>query len=101
MFRMRRNPVMRATATTAVVVETASAVSHSQEEKAAAQQAAAAPEPVAPAPEPVAAAPTPAAAPTGGSDLTSQLEQLSQLHNAGVLSDQEFAEAKQKVLTGG
>jgi hypothetical protein len=29
------------------------------------------------------------------------LEQLSQLHNAGVLSDQEFAEAKQKVLAGG
>jgi hypothetical protein len=42
-----------------------------------------------------------AAAPAGGSDSTSQLEQLSQLHASGVLSDQEFAEAKQKVLAGG
>ena len=35
-----------------------------------------------------------------GSDLTSQLQQLSQLHNAGVLSDDEFAQAKQKLLAG-
>ena len=38
----------------------------------------------------------PAAAPAN--DLTSQLQQLSQLHNAGVLSDEEFAAAKQKLL---
>jgi hypothetical protein len=42
--------------------------------------------------------PAPAAAP--GNDLTAQLQQLSQLHNAGVLSDAEFAAAKQKLLTG-
>jgi hypothetical protein len=29
------------------------------------------------------------------------LEQLSQLHNSGVLTDQEFEEAKQKALAGG
>ena len=46
-------------------------------------------------PPPPAAAPAPAE-----SDLTSQLQQLSQLHNAGVLSDEEFAQAKQKVLAG-
>ena len=49
------------------------------------------------------AAPPPAPAPAGaavGSDLTSQLQQLSQLHNAGVLSDAEFAPAKQKLLAG-
>ena len=46
-------------------------------------------------PPPPAAAPAPA-----GSDLTSQLQQLSQLHNAGVLSDEEFAQAKQKLLAG-
>jgi hypothetical protein len=31
-------------------------------------------------------------------DLTSQLQQLAQLHDSGVLSDQEFAAAKQKLL---
>ena len=46
-------------------------------------------------PPPPAAAPAPAE-----SDLTSQLQQLSQLHNAGVLSDEEFAQAKQKLLAG-
>ncbi len=34
------------------------------------------------------------------SDLTAQLQQLSQLHNAGVLSDEEFAAAKGKLLAG-
>ena len=56
---------------------------------------------VAPPPQPAAPAPAPAAAPApAGSDLTSQLQQLSQLHNAGVLSDEEFAQAKQKLLAG-
>ncbi len=32
--------------------------------------------------------------------MASQLQQLSQLHNAGVLSDDEFAQAKQKLLAG-
>jgi hypothetical protein len=45
-----------------------------------------------PAPAPVAAA--------AGPDLTSQLQQLAQLHDAGVLTDQEFAAAKQKILAG-
>ena len=47
--------------------------------------------------QPRAAPATPAPA---VSDLTSQLQQLSQLHNAGVLSDEEFAQAKQKLLAG-
>lgn len=44
-----------------------------------------------------------AAAPVGqapGSDLTAQLQQLAQLHTAGVLSDEEFAAAKAKLLAG-
>jgi hypothetical protein len=41
--------------------------------------------------------PAPAAAST---DLTAQLQQLAQLHTAGVLSDEEFAAAKQKLLGG-
>jgi hypothetical protein len=33
-----------------------------------------------------------------GSDLTAQLQQLAQLHAAGVLNDEEFAAAKAKLL---
>ncbi len=109
MFRMRRRPLVRAAgvaATTAVVAGTAGAVHHRQQQKYAQQDAAAQQQqdlayqqgvadaqaqmqPVAPppqyAPEP---APVPAAA---GSDLTAQLQQLAQLHAAGVLNDEEFA----------
>jgi hypothetical protein len=41
--------------------------------------------------------PTTAAAP--GSDLTAQLQQLADLHAQGVLSDEEFANAKAKLLS--
>ncbi len=61
-----------------------------QQQQAMQQQAAPAP---APAPAPAAAAPA--------NDLNSQLMQLAQLHNAGVLNDQEFAQAKAKLLSGG
>jgi hypothetical protein len=103
---MRRMERRRAVA----VVGTAAVVGHHSAEKAeqqpamaqqqaeAQQQAAPQYAPPPPAPE---AAPAPAAAPVGGSDITAQLEQLSQLHNSGVLTDQEFAEAKQKALAGG
>jgi hypothetical protein len=40
---------------------------------------------------------------TGGSepkDFTSQLRELAELHSEGVLSDEEFALAKQRLLTG-
>ena len=113
MMRMRRRRLVGAAVGTAVVVGTAGAVRHHQDQKyanqdgaaqdqqdaayqqgqadAQAQQQQAAPPP----------APPPAAAPAPAeSDLTSQLQQLSQLHNAGVLSDEEFAQAKQKVLAG-
>jgi Short C-terminal domain len=105
MMRRRGPGLMRAAATTAVVAGTAGAVRHHQDQKYAnqaaeqqqaqydqmqAQQAAAAP---APAP-----APAPAAAPSAGDDMMAQLTQLSQLHNAGVLSDDEFAAAKAKLL---
>jgi hypothetical protein len=56
---------------------------------------------VAPPPPQYAPEPAPAlAAPAAGSDLTAQLQQLAQLHNAGVLSDDEFAAAKAKLLGG-
>ena len=46
---------------------------------------------------PPAAAP-PAAGGTGPGSLSDQLKQLSALHEAGALSDDEFAAAKQKLL---
>jgi isopentenyl phosphate kinase len=44
------------------------------------------------------AAPAPAAA---GSPMMDQLNQLAQMHTAGILSDEEFAAAKQRLLAGG
>ncbi len=110
LMRRRGAPLVRAAATTAVVAGTAGAVRHRQEQKyanqAAQQQAqqqaayeagvaAAQPAPE-PAPAPAAAAPAPAA---GGIDLE-QLKQLGDLHAAGVLTDEEFAAAKAKLLGG-
>ena len=93
--------LMRMAARTAVVAGTATAVSgrvaHRQagkyNEQAEAQayeqqQQAAAAAPPAPA--------APAAAPQD--DQMTQLQNLAQLHNQGVLSDEEFAAAKAKVL---
>jgi microsomal dipeptidase-like Zn-dependent dipeptidase len=107
--------IVGAVATTAVVAGTAGAVHHRQEQRWAnqaaeqqaeqqaaeqqameqqmaelqAQQAAAA------AAAPAAAAAAPASA---GDELMAQLNQLAQLHQAGVLSDEEFAAAKAKLL---
>ena len=39
-------------------------------------------------------------APAGGSDTVTQLQQLSQLHESGALTDEEFASAKQRLLAG-
>src|SRR6478752_5039229 len=100
----RRGGLVRMAATTAVVAGTAGAVRHHQDQKyanqAAEQQQAQydqmqAQQAAMPAPAP---APAPAAAPSAGDDMMAQLTQLSQLHNAGVLSDDEFAAAKAKLL---
>lgn len=51
------------------------------------------------APPPPPPAPAPAAAPAaGGDDMIAQLKQLGDLKAAGVLSDDEFAAAKAKLL---
>ncbi|MCC6626863.1 MAG: SHOCT domain-containing protein [Chloroflexi bacterium] len=42
----------------------------------------------------------PAAAPAGGGDLLAQLQQLTHLKEAGMLSDDEFTAAKAKLLAG-
>ena len=111
MFRRPGRRLARAAVGTAVVVGTAGVVSHHQQEKYAQQdyaqqaqvqdaQQAAYQQGVIDAQAQAAPAPAPAAlaAPAPGNDLTAQLQQLSQLHNAGVLSDEEFAAAKAKVL---
>ena len=54
-----------------------------------AQQAAPPPAPVAPAPAP---------APAGGDDLVSKLTELAKLRDSGVLSQEEFEQAKALVL---
>ena len=61
-----------------------------QDQAAYQQQAAYAPPPP----------PAPAAVPGAGSDTATQLQQLVKLHDSGALSDDEFAAAKQKVLSG-
>jgi hypothetical protein len=113
---MRRRAVGRSVARvavgTAVVAGTAGAVHHHQEQKYAQKDAAAQQQQDqayqqgaadAQAQQQQAAAPTPAqyAAPAPAqSDLTAKLNELAQLHTAGVLTDAEFAAAKAKLLAG-
>ncbi|RIJ71288.1 SHOCT domain-containing protein [Nakamurella silvestris] len=101
--RSGRPSLLGTAARTAVVVGTAQAVSGSvaqsqavraqdrQDAEAFRQQA----QPVAPPP----AAPVAAAAPAVDTDtLIAQLTQLGELHKAGVLTDQEFAAQKARLL---
>jgi hypothetical protein len=96
--------LLRGVARTAVVAGTATAVSgrvqRRQAEKFAqrdaqiyAQQDAAYAEQTAPEP-----APAPAAAPT--TDVVSQLKSLAELRDQGILTEQEFAAQKSKILGG-
>ena len=105
---MVRRPVARvgrAVVGTAVVAGTAGAVHHHQQKKYASQDAAAQQQynqayeqGAADAQAQQAYAAPVEQAP--GVDLTAQLQQLAQLHESGVLSDEEFAAAKQKLLAG-
>ncbi|CAN5526266.1 hypothetical protein BH10ACT5_BH10ACT5_07090 [soil metagenome] len=99
-------------ARTAVVAGTATAVSGSvsrrQQEKAqgqyeqqqyeAAQQQAQIDAAAQAAAAQYAPAPAPAAAPAGGTDIVAELQKLASLKDAGILSDDEFAAAKAKLL---
>jgi Short C-terminal domain len=119
--RMGRPGLVGTMARTAVVAGTATAVvGHSQNKQAAKQQAAAdaqmqdqqmaemqaqmdamqaqqaeQAQQAAPPPPP---APAPAAAPAAGGDLMAELSKLADLKAAGVLTDEEFAAAKAKLL---
>lgn len=114
MRRMGRPGLVGMAARTAVVAGTATAVSGSvarhqqnkaneqyeaQAYEAQQQQAAmdaAAAQAVANA---QAAAPAPAAAAPAGDDMMAKLQQLATLHAQGILSDEEFAAAKAKLLS--
>ena len=95
MRRMGRPGLVGTMARTAVIAGTATAVSggvrNRQEQRALeAQQALAAP---APPPEPAAVA-----APAAGFDITGELTKLAEMRSNGILTDEEFAAAKAKVL---
>jgi len=89
---LRRRPVMRTMARTAVVAGTATAVAGgvARHQEAKAQQAQAAQE------APPAAPPPPTAEPA--EDPYEKLERLADLHTKGILSDEEFAAEKAKIL---
>ena len=112
MMRRRGRPLVRAAVGTAVIAGTAGAVHHHQEQKyanQAAEQQAAAEQQQMEAQLAVqqaqiesmqraqAQAAAPAAPAAGGIDMA-QLKQLGDLHAAGVLTDEEFAAAKAKLL---
>jgi len=112
--RMVGRSVARVAVGTAVVAGTAGAVHHHQDQKYAKKDAAQQSQydqayqqgaadaqaqqqqQMAP-PPPQYAAPAPAPA---QDDLTAKLNELAQLHNSGVLTDEEFSAAKAKLLAG-
>ncbi|WP_037603501.1 SHOCT domain-containing protein [Streptacidiphilus rugosus] len=88
-------------ARTAVVAGTATAVSgrvaaRHQQAAAASQPPVAPPPPAAQAPAETAAAPAPGAL---DDQALANLERLGALHQQGMLTDEEFAQAKQRILT--
>jgi hypothetical protein len=92
---MRRGPgLVRTVGRTAVIAGTASAVSgrvqHRQQEKYASQDQAQYEQEMAAAPPPAPAA--------GGPDINAELTQLAQLHDQGILTDEEFAAKKAQIL---
>jgi putative oligomerization/nucleic acid binding protein len=102
---LRRRPVARTVARTAVVAGTATAVSGNVARRQAARHAPAEPAPAppppaAPAPPPPAAsAPPPPAAPAApAADPMEQLTKLAALKQQGLLTDEEFATQKAKLL---
>ena len=91
---LRRRPVLRGVARTAVVAGTASAVAgrvhHHQDQKFAEKDQAAYDQ------QQAAAAPPPAAAPAV--DPIERIKELAQLKDQGILTEEEFAAQKAKLL---
>lgn len=91
---LRRRPVARTVARTAVVAGTATAVSGNVARRQAARHAPAEPAP----PPPAAPAPPAAAPPAAPADPMEQLTKLAALKQQGLLTDEEFATQKAKLL---
>jgi len=97
---MRRRPLLRAAAVGGGAYMVGKHHARAQDEQAAYQddqdqRISSLEQQQAPAP-----APAPAAPAAGGmsEDTINKLKQLGDLHNAGVLTDEEFADQKQKLL---
>ena len=95
MFRRRGPGLVRAAATTAVVAGTAGAVRHRQDRKYGAQDQEQYDQQMA---QEQAAAPPPRAAALPEDDKYAQLERLAELQKQGVLTEEEFAAEKAKIL---
>ncbi|MBC2641471.1 MULTISPECIES: SHOCT domain-containing protein [unclassified Rhodococcus (in: high G+C Gram-positive bacteria)] len=105
--RVGRPGLLGTVARTAVITGTARATSNAMNRRAAnkdaeaqarADQAAQQQYAEQQAAQQQAAPPPPAPAPAGGDDLVSRLQELARLKEAGVLTDDEFAAAKAKLL---
>jgi hypothetical protein len=92
---LRRRPVARTVARTAVVAGTATAVAGNVSRRQAASNAPSEPAPAAAPAEPAAVAAPPA---EPAADPMEQLAKLGQLKEQGVLTDEEFAAQKAKIL---
>jgi hypothetical protein len=89
--------LLRGMARTAVVAGTATAVSNRVSRRQANRWADQDAQQYEPPPQQY-AAPPPAAAPAAGEDRVEQLKQLASLKDQGVLTDQEFAQEKARIL---
>ena len=91
----RRGGLLGAVARTAVITKTASRVANTEADRAAAKRADAQPPPAEPgAPESMVASP----AGSGPDDVIAQLKEFAQLRDSGVLTEEEFADQKAKLL---
>jgi LAS superfamily LD-carboxypeptidase LdcB len=98
MRRMGRSGLMGTMARTAVIAGTATAVSggvrnHQAQQAQLAQQAQAQAQAQAAQPEPAPVAPA-----SADVDITGELLKLAEMKNSGLLTDDEFARAKAKLL---
>ena len=94
--------ILKTAATVAVASSVHGRVQRRQQQRWAAQDQAAGLAPPPAAPLPPETAPPPRAAPAQASpaDMSERLAQLSDLKNAGVLTDAEFDEQKARILNG-
>lgn len=91
-------PLLRAMARTAVVAGTATSVSNRVSRRQQGRWAAQEQQQAAAAPPQQQAYAAPPPSPAQEPDPIERLKELGQLHESGVLTDQEFAEAKAKIL---